>query len=82
MNTNIWRDFQICISAPVRQRQKLFLNLCFTLFKKCRVEKRRRKDDVAVLSRILDGSKRFGMLSMTNDLKLVSEHPEKHLNLI
>ena len=43
MNTNIWRDFQICISAPVRQRQKLFLNLCFTLFKKCRVERRRRK---------------------------------------
>ena len=26
-----------------RQRQKLFLNLCFTLIKTCRVEKRRRK---------------------------------------
>ena len=43
MNTNIWRDFQICISAPLQQRQKLFLNLYFTLFKKCRVEKRRGK---------------------------------------
>ena len=65
----------------LRQRQKLFLNLCFTLFKTRRVEKRRRKGDVAVLSGILDGPQRFGIFSMTNDLKVVSEYQEKYLNL-
>ena len=39
------------------------------------------KDDVTVLSGILDGSRRFEIILMTNDLKLVSEYQDKHLNL-
>ena len=37
--------------------------------------------DVATLSGTLDGSKRFKILSVTNDLKLVSEYQEEHLYL-
>ena len=56
-----------------RQGQKLLLDLCFTLVQKDRKEQRKgeEKDDVVVLSRILDGSRMFGILSMMNDLKLV-----------
>ena len=39
------------------------------------------KDDVTALSRILDGSKRLGILTMMQDLNLVSEYQGKHLNL-
>ena len=55
----------------LRQRQKLFLNLCFTLVKICREEKGRRKKYIAVYKEILDGSRGFRTFSMTNDLKLV-----------
>ena len=66
MESNLWtaKQTKALVSYELFEiktitKKKLFLNIYFTLVKVCRVEKKRRKDDIAIWEEYLMVPKRF-----------------------